>query len=82
MVMLMVSSTYVIVKTDAGREIEIRDTMRKIKGVAFGDIVGGPYDILSRVDADSVEEISMAIIGNIRKIPGVLDTLSMDVRNI
>lgn len=70
---------YVLIRTEAGRESQVLDEVTKVNGVKKASLVFGPFDVVAEVDVLSHEELDRVIVGSIRKIAGVRDTLTLVV---
>ena len=48
--------------------------LRKIPGIQDSHILFGDYDIITKLESESFDQIGLDIIERIRKIEGVVDT--------
>jgi DNA-binding Lrp family transcriptional regulator len=71
-----VAKAYLKIDIEAGKEKEVRDTLRKISGVKSADFVTGTQDILALVEGTSYEEIVTKILAEIRKVKGINKTVT------
>ncbi|MEM1626202.1 MAG: Lrp/AsnC ligand binding domain-containing protein [Sulfolobaceae archaeon] len=69
----------VLINTDAGGEDEVMEKLRGINEVTEAYIVYGVYDIVAKVEAESIEKLKDIVTNVIRKIPKVRSTLTMIV---
>mgnify|MGYP000663301876 CR=1 FL=1 len=67
---------YVLIVCEIGRESEIRDALEKIRGVTEAKTVYGEYDVVARLETQSLRELD-EIVTNIRKIPGIVRTITL-----
>ena len=51
-------------------------------GVSDAQEVTGPYDVIVRCVAESVDELGAMVIGAIQKVPGITRTLTCPVVNV
>ncbi|UCG36140.1 MAG: Lrp/AsnC ligand binding domain-containing protein [Candidatus Bathyarchaeota archaeon] len=70
---------YVLVNTEVGSEDEVLKGLKKLKNVKEAYIVYGAYDILARVEADSMNKLKAVTTLDVRKINRVQKTLTMIV---
>ncbi len=70
---------FVLMNAELGSEDSIVDELRKISSVKEVFQVYGVYDILSLVEADTMEEVKETITWKLRKLEGVKSTLTMIV---
>jgi len=69
----------VLINTDAGGEDEVMEKLKGINEVTEAYIVYGVYDIVAKVEAESIEKLKDIVTNVIRKIPKVRSTLTMIV---
>ncbi len=72
-------SAYILVSTEPGKTSEVYATMQKGEGIKSVEGVAGPYDIIARIEVDSLEKLTESIFGSIRGIPGVTNTTTLIV---
>jgi len=72
-------SAFVLVNTEIGYENEILKELKKIKTVKESHVIYGVYDIIARVEAESMDKLKEAISWNIRRLDKVKSTLTMIV---
>jgi len=60
-----------------GSEEEVLDELKKLEGVTEAYCVYGVYDIIVKVEADSMEELKDAVAWKVRKMNKVRNTLTM-----
>lgn len=70
---------YILIQTDVGRAPAVAAELRDLPGVLSADDVIGPYDVITRVEAASVEALGVDIIARIQKVPGITRTLTCTV---
>jgi DNA-binding Lrp family transcriptional regulator len=67
----------VLVNAEIGSEEEVFNEITKIEGVTEAYVVYGVYDIIAKVEADTMERLKEIVATNIRKLPKVRSTLTM-----
>ncbi len=55
---------------------------RAVPGVIESFEVTGPYDVIVRCQAESVDDLGKFIVGAIQRVPGITRTLTCPVVNI
>jgi len=70
------AKAYILIETTAGKNREIVNTIKNLKGVTSVDYVTGPYDIIAIVEADNLNEIGDLITEKIHPIPGITRTIT------
>lgn len=70
---------YILIQTDVGRAPAVAAELRRLPGVQTAEDVIGPYDVITRVEAASVEVLGAELIARIQKVPGITRTLTCTV---
>jgi DNA-binding Lrp family transcriptional regulator len=78
----MAVSAYVLIQTELGRASDVAVACRKISGVTEAQDVTGPYDVIAKCAADSVDDLGRLIVSAIQEIPGISRTLTCPVVNL
>jgi DNA-binding Lrp family transcriptional regulator len=71
------SSAFVLLNTELGREEEIIKDLQKFEGIREVYKVYGVYDIIAKVEFDNMDKVKETIAWKLRKLPGVKSTLTM-----
>ena len=72
-------NAYCLVSTAPGKTMDVLRKVKTIDAVKLADSVAGDYDIVTRIEVDSLAELSRTIFGDIRTIPCVTDTKTLIV---
>ncbi|MFX0209777.1 MAG: Lrp/AsnC ligand binding domain-containing protein [Candidatus Heimdallarchaeota archaeon] len=72
-------AAFVLVNAEIGSEDEVLEDLKSTKGVVGAWIVYGVYDIVAKVEADTMDELKEIITTNIRGLDNVRSTLTMIV---
>ena len=75
-------SAYVLIQTEVGKAAHVAGEVRQIPGVAAADDVTGPYDVIVRAEAGSVDELGRLIVSRLQMIEGITRTLTCPVVNL
>jgi DNA-binding Lrp family transcriptional regulator len=75
----MAVSAYVLIQTEVGKAATVAEHVREIPGVVSADDVTGPYDVIVKADADSVDELGRMIVSRLQMIEGITRTLTCPV---
>lgn len=70
---------FVLINTEMGAESEVLKLLDKIKDVKEAYAVYGVYDIVAKVEAESMDRLKDIVFWNIRKLNRVRSTLTMMV---
>ncbi|MHA2055947.1 MAG: Lrp/AsnC family transcriptional regulator [Candidatus Hodarchaeales archaeon] len=72
-------AAFVLVNAEIGSEDEVLDELKSTKGVIGAWIVYGVYDIVAKIEADTMDKLKEIITTNIRGLENVRSTLTMIV---
>ena len=75
-------TAYVLIQTEVGKAVNVAEQARKITGVLSADDVTGPYDVIARVEAESVDELGKLVIAKIQDVEGITRTLTCTVVHV
>jgi DNA-binding Lrp family transcriptional regulator len=70
----MPAKAYVLIETAVGKNKEIVNAINQLKGITSVDYVTGPYDIITIIEADSLNEIGDMVTQNIHPLAGITRT--------
>jgi DNA-binding Lrp family transcriptional regulator len=70
-------TAFVLINAETGAEEEIIAALKKMSGVKEVYFVYGVYDIVTRIESDTMKELKEVTIKNIRKMDKVRSTLTM-----
>jgi len=70
-------TAFVLINAETGAEEEIIAALKKMSGVVEVFFVYGVYDIVTRIESDTMKELKEVTIKNIRKMDKVRSTLTM-----
>ncbi len=73
------TTAYVLINCDMGYEEEVIDEIKQLEDVKEAHGVFGAYDILAKVESDSVENLRDTISWKIRKLNRARSTLTLMV---
>lgn len=70
---------YVLVQTEVGKAVPVATAIGKIQGVVAAQDVTGPYDVIVRIEAATVEELGPLVMSKIQGVPGITRTVTCTV---
>ncbi len=73
------SMAFVLVNADLGAEEHLVKELKKIENVTEVYLVYGVYDLIAKVEADSMEKVKETITWKVRRLDKVRSTLTMIV---
>jgi DNA-binding Lrp family transcriptional regulator len=71
--------SFVLINAEIGSEDEVATELRKIGNVKESYVVYGVYDIVAKVEADSMDKLKEIVTWKIRRLDKVRSTLTMIV---
>jgi DNA-binding Lrp family transcriptional regulator len=74
---LYMPQAYVLINVESGAEDDVVKVLKKIDGVEEAYYSYGVYDIISKVKADSMENLKDMVTRNIRTLSSVRSTLTL-----
>ena len=78
----MAVSAYVLIQTEVGKAAGVARQIREIAGVVLAEDVTGPYDVIARVEAESIDELGRLVVSQVQLIEGITRTLTCPVVNL
>lgn len=73
---------YILIQTHVGRSRDVSAALATIDGVVEHAEVTGPYDVIGRLQTETVEELGELVISRIQDVPGILRTTTCTVVSI
>jgi len=68
---------FVLINVEPGREEEVLEKLRKMNSVKAAYTVYGIYDLIARVEAETVEQLKDAVLTEIRTLEQVASTVTL-----
>ena len=73
---------YILIQTDVGKAAEVAAAIRKVDGVTQAEDVTGPYDVIVRAEADTVDDLGRLVVSQVQCLAGITRTLTCPVVNM
>ncbi|MCX4446583.1 Lrp/AsnC family transcriptional regulator [Streptomyces sp. NPDC087866] len=70
---------YILIQTEVGKASIVAETISKIPGVIQAEDVTGPYDVIVRAQADTVDELGRMVVARVQQVDGITRTLTCPV---
>ncbi len=70
---------YILVQTEVGKAAAVAQQIGEIAGVTAAEDVTGPYDVIVRAGADSVDELGQLVVAKVQAVAGITRTLTCPV---
>ena len=75
----MVVQAYILIQTEVGKAAAVASEIATIKGVTLAEDVTGPYDVIVRAEARTVDELGKLVVAQIQAVEGITRTLTCPV---
>jgi DNA-binding Lrp family transcriptional regulator len=72
-------SAYVLILTEVGKVAHVAQALGDLEGVQVAEDITGPYDIIARVQASSLDQLGRLVASRIQAVDGVTRTLTCTV---
>ncbi|MEV5240283.1 Lrp/AsnC ligand binding domain-containing protein [Streptomyces cinnamoneus] len=73
---------YILIQTEVGKASTVAEVIGRIDGVLQAEDVTGPYDVIVRAQADTVDELGRMVVAQVQKVEGITRTLTCPVVHI
>lgn len=70
---------YILVQTEVGRAASVAGQIGTLEGVTSAEDVTGPYDVIVRAQAGTMDELGKLVVARIQVIEGITRTLTCPV---
>ena len=75
----MTVSSYILIQTEVGKASRRWPQVATLPGVVQADDVTGPYDVILRAEADSIDELGRMVVSQVQLVDGITRTLTCPV---
>jgi DNA-binding Lrp family transcriptional regulator len=72
-------SAYVLIQTEVGKVAHVAQALSDLDGVLLAEDLAGPYGVIARVQAPSLDQLGRLVVSRIQVVDGVTRTLSCTV---
>ncbi|HZA10994.1 Lrp/AsnC ligand binding domain-containing protein [Mycobacterium sp.] len=70
---------FMLIQTEVGRAEVVAKQLAALPGVLTSEYVTGPYDVIIRIAADTIEQLRADVVPRVQQIPGITRTLTCPV---
>lgn len=70
---------YILIQTEVGKASTVAEVIAQIPGVIQAEDVTGPYDVIVRAQADTVDELGRMVVAKVQQVDGITRTLTCPV---
>jgi DNA-binding Lrp family transcriptional regulator len=72
-------TAYVLIQTEVGQAGQVASAAAEVDGVQVAQPLTGPYDVIVRAEARSIDALGRLVVSRIQTISGVTRTLTCSV---
>ncbi|MDQ3646763.1 MAG: Lrp/AsnC ligand binding domain-containing protein [Actinomycetota bacterium] len=76
----MAVSAYILIQAEVNAA-EVAQEIRKIEGVESADDVSGPYDVIVRLTAPTMDSLGQLVVSQVQSVDGITRTLTCPITN-
>ena len=70
---------YILIQTEVGKASSVAKAVSAIAGVTIAEGVTGPYDVIMRAEAASMEDLGRIVLAKVQGVAGITRTLTCPV---
>ena len=75
----MAVSAYILIQTEVGKAASVATQVGDIDGVVSSEDVTGPYDVIVRAEAETMDDLGRMVVSRVQMIEGITRTLTCTV---
>jgi len=70
---------FILIQTEVGQAASVAAAIAEIQGVTSAEDVTGPYDVIVRAEANSVDDLGKLVVARVQGVQGITRTLTCPV---
>lgn len=75
----MAVEAYILIQTEVGKAASVAEAASRLAGVTSAEDVTGPYDVIVRAQAETVDDLGKLVVSEIQKVEGITRTLTCPI---
>ena len=72
-------NAYILIQTEVGKAADVAAAIAALTGVTNAEDVTGPYDVIVRAEAETVDDLGKLVVANVQAVAGITRTLTCPV---
>ena len=72
-------NAYILIQTEVGKAASVAEAISALPGVTNAEDVTGPYDVIVRAEAETVDDLGKLVVANVQAVSGITRTLTCPV---
>ena len=73
---------YILIQTEVGKAAQVASAISGISGVTKAEDVTGPYDVIVRAEAETIDDLGRLVVARVQSVDGITRTLTCPVVNL
>nr|WP_275889442.1 Lrp/AsnC ligand binding domain-containing protein [Nakamurella flavida] len=74
-----VVQAFILIQTEVGQAAAVAAAIAELEGVTSAEDVTGPYDVIVRAEAHTVDELGKLVVARVQNVKGITRTLTCPV---
>jgi DNA-binding Lrp family transcriptional regulator len=70
---------YILIQTEVGKAAAVAQQIGNLAGVTQAEDVTGPYDVIVRAEAETVDDLGKLVVAKVQGVAGITRTLTCPV---
>ncbi|MET7997919.1 Lrp/AsnC ligand binding domain-containing protein [Amycolatopsis sp. NPDC005232] len=70
---------YILIQTEVGKAAAVAAEISGVPGVTSSEDVTGPYDVIVRATAETVDQLGQLVVAKVQNVEGITRTLTCPV---
>jgi DNA-binding Lrp family transcriptional regulator len=75
----MAVNAYILIQTEVGKAAAVAHEIGTLDGVLNAEDVTGPYDVIVRAEAPTMDELGKLVVAKVQAVVGITRTLTCPV---
>lgn len=75
-------SAYILIQADVGTAVDVAHATASLDSVVSAEVAMGPYDVIARAEAATMDELGQVVVHAVQGIAGVERTLLCPIVNV
>jgi DNA-binding Lrp family transcriptional regulator len=75
----MAVMAFVLIQTQTGTAFSVGDAVRAVDGVIAADVVTGPYDVIAKMQAATLDDLAKLVASKIHAVDGITRTYTCPI---
>ena len=72
-------NAYILIQTEVGKAASVAEAIAELPGVTNAEDVTGPYDVIVRAEAETVDDLGKLVVAKVQAVAGITRTLTCPV---